>query len=198
MRICFLGDSFVNGTGDPECLGWASRICAAARRRGCDLTYYNLGVRRDTSEDLARRWRQEASARLPSDVDGRLVFSFGVNDCLVENGRQSVSTTATLAHAEAMIAEAVRWRPTLFVGPPPIADDDTNRRIAPLSSALAELCATLEVPYLDAFRPLSIAETWMRDVEAGDGAHPGASGYALLADLVAGWPPWQAWIASRA
>jgi lysophospholipase L1-like esterase len=198
MRICFLGDSFVNGTGDPECLGWVGRICAAARRRGFDLTCYNLGVRRDTSEDLARRWRREASARLPADIDGRLVFSFGVNDCLVENGRQCVSREATLAAAEAMLTEARAWRPTLFVGPPPIADDDANRRIAPLSSALAALCAALEVPYLDAFRPLSVAETWMRDAAAGDGAHPGAAGYALFADLVAGWAPWQAWIAPRA
>jgi hypothetical protein len=22
IRICFVGDSFVNGTGDPQCLGW--------------------------------------------------------------------------------------------------------------------------------------------------------------------------------
>ncbi|MDY6901411.1 MAG: lipase, partial [Cyanobacteriota bacterium] len=26
MRICFVGESFINGTGDPECLGWAGRI----------------------------------------------------------------------------------------------------------------------------------------------------------------------------
>lgn len=32
MRICFIGDSFVNGTGDPECLGWAGRICVTARK----------------------------------------------------------------------------------------------------------------------------------------------------------------------
>ena len=25
MRICFFGDSFVNGTGDDECLGWVGR-----------------------------------------------------------------------------------------------------------------------------------------------------------------------------
>jgi hypothetical protein len=25
LRLCFLGESFVNGTGDPQCMGWASR-----------------------------------------------------------------------------------------------------------------------------------------------------------------------------
>ncbi|MBD2326404.1 GDSL-type esterase/lipase family protein [Alkalinema sp. FACHB-956] len=33
-RICFLGDSFINGTGDPDCLGWTGRICAMAQQRG--------------------------------------------------------------------------------------------------------------------------------------------------------------------
>lgn len=49
MRLCFIGDSFVNGTGDDACLGWAGWICAAARQQGHDVTAYNLGVRRDTS-----------------------------------------------------------------------------------------------------------------------------------------------------
>ncbi|HZC55143.1 MAG TPA: hypothetical protein VE396_03730 [Xanthobacteraceae bacterium] len=30
IRICFFGDSMVNGTGDDACLGWVGRICAAA------------------------------------------------------------------------------------------------------------------------------------------------------------------------
>lgn len=77
MRLCFFGDSFVNGTGDDDCLGWVGRLCAAERRVGRDLTVYNLGVRRDTSDDILRRWRREAEARLPPGCGGRLVFSFG-------------------------------------------------------------------------------------------------------------------------
>ena len=80
MRICFIGDSFVNGVGDDSGLGWIGRLGVALRAAGCDLTLYNLGVRRDTSADIARRWRAEAEARLPEGVDGRLVFAFGTND----------------------------------------------------------------------------------------------------------------------
>ena len=173
MRICFFGDSFVNGTGDPECLGWAGRICAAARRCGRDLTYCNLGIRRDTAEDIAHRWQDEASARLPADADGRIVFSFGVNDCIIEDGRPRAAPGATLAHAEAMVTDASRRRPTLFIGPPPIADDETNRRIAALSTGLETLSRGLAVPYLDLLSPLRTAEVWRREVAAGDGAHPG-------------------------
>ena len=31
---------------------------------------------------------------------------------------------------------------------------------------------------------------WMAEVSAGDGAHPGAAGYAKLAALVDGWECW--------
>ena len=87
IRVCFFGDSFVNGTGDDACLGWVGRACAAGRRRGVDLTCYNLGIRRDTSADVPQRWEREAQARLPPEHDGRLVFSFGANDCcLTEDG----------------------------------------------------------------------------------------------------------------
>src|SRR5689334_860809 len=82
MRICFFGDSFVNGTGDDDALGWVGRVVADARRAGCDLTAYNLGIRRNTSADVAARWEGEARLRLPADCDGRLVFSFGANDCV--------------------------------------------------------------------------------------------------------------------
>jgi lysophospholipase L1-like esterase len=191
MRLCFFGDSFVNGTGDPECLGWAGRICAGARRNGCDLTYYNLGIRRDTSRDIAERWRHEATIRLPSDIEGRLIFSFGVNDCLVEAGQLRVRPDVTVEAAKEILAQANGWRPTLFVGPPPIADNEANERIASLSSALLALCAEQGVPFFDAFAPLAKSRLWMREVADGDGAHPGAAGYTLFADLLSAWQPWR-------
>jgi hypothetical protein len=40
IRICFIGDSFVNGTGDPLCLGWSGRVCATAIQMGYPITYY--------------------------------------------------------------------------------------------------------------------------------------------------------------
>ena len=80
IGICFIGDSFVNGTGDPNYLSWAGRICQTAYNRGQDITYYNLGVRRETSTDIKNRWFREVSCRLPSEINGRLVFSFGAND----------------------------------------------------------------------------------------------------------------------
>jgi acyl-CoA thioesterase I len=195
MRICFIGDSFVNGTGDPTGLGWVGRVSAAARRRGHDLTSYNLGIRRDTSADVARRWQEETMRRLPPEFDGRLVFSFGANDCVVENGAPRVAAERALETARAMLETAKRGHPVLLLGPPPLplmAGADSG--IAALSQDLARLAAELAIPYLELWTPLTATALWRADVAAGDGAHPGAAGYALIADLVEGWPPWRSWL----
>ncbi|HYE50589.1 MAG TPA: GDSL-type esterase/lipase family protein [Azospirillaceae bacterium] len=196
MHICFFGDSFVNGTGDDECLGWTGRLCAAARRAGRDVTLYNLGVRGQTSADILARWEREAAARLPDGIDGRLVFSFGANDCTPGgDGGVKVAQARTLANAEAMLAAAAR-RPTLVVGPLPIGDDpESDARIAALVPGMAALCRRLGVPFLDVFGAMAADEAWTREAAAGDGTHPNAGGYAALARLVGGWEAWRAWVA---
>ena len=74
FRVCFIGDSFVLGVGDPDGLGWSGRIAAAARRRGIDITAYNLGVRRETTADIARRWQAEVAPRLPAALAPELAL----------------------------------------------------------------------------------------------------------------------------
>ncbi|WP_448207546.1 GDSL-type esterase/lipase family protein [Azospirillum sp. sgz302134] len=200
MRICFFGDSFVNGTGDDTCLGWVGRVCSAARATGHDVTVYNLGIRRDTSADIAARWRREAEARLPAGQDGRLVFGFGVNDCTPgDDGGVRVSPAKSLANAEAILSAARAWKPTLMIGPLPVGDDPaTDERIAALSRDLAALCARLDVPFLDVFPAMAANGTWRREAALNDGSHPNAGGYAALADLIGGWSAWRSWFARPA
>jgi len=85
IRICFVGDSFVNGTGDEKKLGWAGRLCAFLEAEELDITYYNLGVRRNTSGDIRDRWEYECAQRLSDDSENIVVFSFGVNDTVIES-----------------------------------------------------------------------------------------------------------------
>lgn len=192
-RICFIGDSFVNGTGDIECLGWAGRICAAARRKGHDITYYNLGVRRATSVDIRGRWLEEVACRLPKGYDGRIVFSFGVNDTTLENGKTRVELSNSIENSREILSAAKQLFPVLMVGPPPIADSGQNLRIAHLSKREADVCRDLNVPYLDIFTPLQESAIWMSEAAANDGSHPGSAGYAELARWVQSWSAWLFW-----
>jgi acyl-CoA thioesterase-1 len=190
IRICFIGDSFVNGTGDPLCLGWTGRVCATTIQRGYPITYYNLGIRRETSADIAARWREECARRLPPTLDGREVLSFGANDTTTEQGRQRVSLAATLHNLRAIVQDARRRYPTLLVGPPPVAEAAHNARIAALCHAMASVAQELGVPYLPVCERLIQAQTWVQEAAQSDGAHPQQGGYAALAALVQAWPAW--------
>lgn len=200
MRICFFGDSIINGTGDDDGLGWVGRVVAQARRGGSDLTAYNLGIRRDTSGDVAARWMQEARLRLPAEDDCRLVFSFGANDC-TDNGKGGprVELAESLGSARAILVAARDWLPTLMLGPAIIADsDDASRRVVALSAEFARLCASLSIPYLDLTSITSGSQIWVEEALAGDGAHPSSGGYSVIAEAVARWPAWRAWVAPSA
>ena len=194
IRLCAVGDSFIAGTGDCECRGWIGRLCAAARADGLDVTLYNLGIRRDTSADIAARWQAETARRLPAEHQARLLFSFGVNDCMVENGQRRLPEAASLRNAALVLRHAAARAPTLMVGPPPVADGDANARIAALDLALAELCARIGQAYLPVFAALAADPSWMDEVAAGDGAHPAAAGHGRLAALVGAAPQWVAFL----
>lgn len=190
IRICFVGDSFTAGTGDPEALGWVGRVAAAALGQGHDLTAYNLGVRRETSDDLLRRWQQECAARTLPGVDTRVVFCFGANDTALDNGKRRLTLDQTLANARALLRAAGARYPLLLIGPPPVADAAHDERIAELSRELAGVAEKESVPYLDVFTPLMASPLWHQEVTANDGSHPRAGGYRALAALVLNWPAW--------
>jgi lysophospholipase L1-like esterase/8-oxo-dGTP pyrophosphatase MutT (NUDIX family) len=193
MRICFIGDSFVNGTGDPECLGWTGRICRSIVQQGQELTYYNLGIRRETSTDIESRWLKEAACRLPANCDGRVVLSFGVNDMTLQDDKTRVDLTISVEATRRILSVVCQQYPVLMVSPAPVADAEHNLRSACLSERLEQLCREMNVPYLDVLTPLQTSENWMQEVHAGDGAHPGAAGYAELAKLVQNWSAWANW-----
>lgn len=193
MRICFIGDSFVNGTGDPQCLGWAGRICATACNLGHEITYYNLGVRRETSADIKFRWLREVSCRLSAAADGRIVFSFGMNDTTLENGITRLEFLSSIENTRNILNTAKQMFPVLMVGPPSTVDAEQNHRIGHLSKSFAVVCYELDLPYLDIFTPLQSSAIWMGEAVENDGYHPSSAGYAELAQLIQNWTSWLSW-----
>ena len=190
MRICFVGDSIVNGTGDPEYLGWVGRVLRDERTRRTELTGYNLGIRRDTSAQIRARWNEEVTQRLPAEFEGRVVFSFGGNDCV-----QEVTPAASLANSAAILGEAkARW-PVFMIGPTPMVSAEACKRVEHLDGAFSELCVSMAVPYLSVFDALMATPLWLDEAGAGDGAHPGAGGYGRFAEIVLASPAWRRWMA---
>jgi len=208
LRICFVGDSLTTGTNDSDFQGWPGRLCAAECARGHELTHYNLGVRAETSEDIEKRWRVECTPRLLDIHPGALVFSFGVNDMAMENGRSiRVSKQRSLESAKRMIGEALTWKPTLWVGPMPVDDtqqpfnsapgvsyDFSTERLLDLSQGYQTLADELGVPYLEMLEPLAENDEWRSSFSSGDGVHPTGRGYALVAKRIETWSAWRGWL----
>ena len=206
-RICFIGDAFTTGAGDESALGWVGRLAENEWRRGHDVTTYNLGIRGDSTRAIEARWRREAEARLPPSANGRLVFSFGGNDAKEEIGSGvSVPLAESVAIARRILAEAVAWKPTLWIGLIPMSETKpyprllgstqfrfSNERQAAYNARYREMAAELGVPFLDLHTPLLASSDWEQLTQAGDGSNPAAEGYAKLAAMIAAWPAWRAW-----
>ncbi|WP_448609583.1 GDSL-type esterase/lipase family protein [Geodermatophilus sp. URMC 60] len=195
VRVCVLGDSFTVGVGDPTGAGWVGPVATAARGAGWDLTAYALGVRRDTSVDVARRWPAEASWRLRDGDRYGVVLAVGLNDVVLQDGRARVSRERSLAAVAGVLdgAAAHDW-PALVVGPPPVSDADASARAADLSAGMAAECAARAVPFVDT-TGLARDPVWVAEVAAGDAYHPSTRGYARLAALLE--PVFLRWLAAH-
>ena len=188
VRICVVGDSFVNGVGDPKALGWVGRVVARTPADELDLTVYNLGVRGDSSADVLARWRDETTRRWFDGSENRLVVAVGYND--IDAGLSSARTRLNLANI--VDGAATGSLHPFVVGPPPALDAAFNERLRPIVAAQQDVCARRGVPFIDCFTPLLSHEQWYADLGPGDGMHPAQAGYGLIAWLVlhTGWGDW--------
>jgi acyl-CoA thioesterase-1 len=172
--VLFLGDSLVAGVGDEEGGGWVARIVAACHVHRMPVTAYNLGVRGETSLQVAARWRVEAAPRMRAGADHRLVVSFGANDTTLENGILRADPEDSTRALTGILdqARSLGFAP-FVIGPAALDDDDQNDRIADLTERFARVCEQHGTPFVGLLEPLLASSAWMSEVAAGDGAHPG-------------------------
>jgi acyl-CoA thioesterase I len=185
LRLLCFGDSFTAGVGDRHGRGWVGRVVEAAHAAGRPLMAYNLGVRRETSVEVAVRWRFEAMPRLLAGADCRVVFAVGTNDATDEGDGPRVPPERSCMALEKMLDQAGKLRlPAAVAGPPPAGDAAQQARVIALSDAFAELCAARGVPFWPVAEVLLASRTWLDEAASGDGAHPAAGGYDLLAQTL--------------
>jgi acyl-CoA thioesterase I len=194
LRLCFFGDSYVQGVGDATGAGWVGPVAGQMMGYG---TAFNLGVRGDTSLDVQRRWYDEARCRLKNSERYGVLFSFGVNDTHISEGRTRVPHQRSLTVLSALLDDAhVSGWSALVVGPPPPAEDGHRRRVRRLSTDMAMVCTSCATPFVDLVTPLEADESWLAELAAGDGSHPGTAGYWRMASLID--PEFTTWLATLA
>lgn len=184
-RVLFFGDSLLAGIGDPAGGGWVARVTSACFAQGRPLSAYNLGIRRETSMQVAARWRSEAAPRVPPGADCRIVLSFGANDTTIEDGAVRVPAERSQSALAGILDQVgALGFPQFVVGPAPVDDAEQNERITALTAIFAEVCSERGTPFLGVVEPLLRSSVWMSEVAGGDGAHPSTEGYETIAQLL--------------
>lgn len=160
-------------------------------KKGRAISHYNLGVQRNTSLDIERRWESEVQARLAEQSQKNLVFSYGTNDTHMENGVQRVTFEETVTATHRMLAVARNIGKVLFIGPPTVVDSKHNRRNAELDVLLAEAINDYKIPYISLYQLLQGNQDWLEELKMNDYYHPRANGYELLYRLIADAEFWK-------
>ena len=131
----FFGDSLTLGVNDNAMPGgWVSRLVLLGSQAGWydmpPATFYNLGVRRHTSTDIAARWQAEVASRQIPGTINHLAFCPGVVDMSPAQMRPVDEVCATVMQ---MLDQASALGPVLLICPPPVKEPA-------MSHALRGLC----------------------------------------------------------
>lgn len=184
LPVCIIGDSFVAGYGDDTGRGWTAHLIEAGPSAGVHIHAAVAGIGGDTSEMILARW-DEVDRRRAAFPTTAVIAEFGVNDVMEHEGALRVDEVGTVAALRGMIDRAPEGR-FLVVGPPPVVWDEVNERIAARAETMAQVCDEAGVPFVPTFDVLLAGGQWMREVAAGDGAHPGPGGYEQFGQVISG------------
>lgn len=194
IRICFIGDSLVNGACDPSAQGWVGRVCEHTNKRLQLLSCYNLGIRGATSTQIIKRWFAECEPRLPHSCDGRIVASFGINDTARVNNDIRIPLETSVNNLRQLIAQSHNY-PLLMLGPPPVLDEEHNKRLANLSDRFRHECSNADIAFINLYQALSTDTGYLQDISNNQdchpqGYHPGSKGYEKIANIILSSPQW--------
>ncbi|MBB1019157.1 G-D-S-L family lipolytic protein [Dietzia sp. DQ11-71] len=184
LPVCIIGDSLVAGYGDDTGRGWTAHLIEAGPAAGVHIHAAVAGIGGDTSEMILARW-DEVDRRRAAFPTTAVIAEFGVNDVMEHEGALRVDEAGTVAALRGMIDRAPEGR-FLVVGPPPVVWDEVNERIAARAETMAQVCDEAGVPFVPTFDVLLAGGQWMREVAAGDGAHPGPGGYEQFGQVISG------------
>lgn len=189
INICALGDGFVKGVGDSKNLGWTGRLIADVTQEHGLVNYYNLGIPKETSLDVAKRVK-ELVPRMKRGADNRLILSFGVEDTLQVDHKSIVSNQDSVKALEHLIAQTRRHVKLIMVGLPPVYDPQRNTKVRRLNGLYRDLCSKNHVAFIDLFHALTDNVEYKRDLATGDKVHPHDVGYDKIFDLVSNDRSW--------
>jgi lysophospholipase L1-like esterase len=201
MRVLVFGDSIAQGFYDSEG-GWANRLAAHYFKKSIDgkneknLTVFNLSISGDATPQLLRRFDAESSARIWPGEDFIFIFSVGINDSVVENGKVRVEQEDYSDNLRSLVQKARKFSNNiLLVGlnacdekiTQPVAWNKaihyTNKQISIYESIIRKISTEEGAQFLPLY------EVFEEKKKHGekllfDGLHPNSEGHLIIYELV--------------
>ena len=205
-RICFVGASNVEGQGDETGKGWVGRLLDLLKADGAPVIAYRLGIRGQTLSQIVERAPLECAPRLPKDGTGLIVMTTGVNDLArVDDEAPRVSLDEITDILSAAIPGLLKIAPLVIVGPTPVLQSRVpllagrnrvpvyfgNDAISEANERYRVVCDKTDASYLNVFDPLLMDDAYGAGLDANEGLHTNAAGYAAMAEYIYHSPQWR-------
>jgi lysophospholipase L1-like esterase len=199
MRVLVFGASITQGFYDTQG-GWVGRLWSHYTKQlmdgGPDITIFNLGISGDGSEQMLKRFKNEAEARRFPAEEFAFIFSIGTNNSWTRATGEPVSTPEKYSEN---IAELIRQareysNKLMFVGIAPCDESRarpvpwnkdiffTNERLMIFDESLKKICEKENIKYIPIFDALK-RKLEKEDIYK-DGLHPNDAGHQLISELV--------------
>lgn len=195
--ILLFGDSITRGAFDTKCGGWADRLKAFANKKTVEngfkpvINVMNLGIGGQTTDDLLRRFLQEAKERqIPGETF--IAFAFGTNDAAkMATGTYGVAKEKFESNIRQALNEARTLSDNvLFLTNPPVVESITknpsvvgktrvNADIESYNESIRRLCKEKSADCADIYRVFE-AQGDYAHLFVGDGIHPNSQGHELI------------------
>jgi len=205
MRVLVFGDSVAHGFWDEQG-GWVQRLKsltdkkAVKREKLSDdyVTFYDLNISGDTTEEVIRRFEQETMARIPRIGNKGLIiiFAIGFNDSfeIVGKKKNIVLQDKFRDNLLVLISLVKKYTSKIFfigltpvdepkVTPMPWAPEFSyhNDQIELYDSVIKEVCEQNNIYFIDILEEFKKRD-YLNLLE--DGAHPNTKGHELIFETV--------------
>ena len=189
----FFGDSVTLGVNDAPAGGWVARLAGKAAAAGLQVppdTFYNMGVRKNSSAMILERWEREFQVRAIDGVPSFLLFCCGTVDMAAPKGSPNLPVGESAANVREILRKAKEYGAIALISAPPVKDEAHCARLESLCTAYAAICAAVDVPFIDIFHPL-LEAGYVQDL--ADGVHPGPTGNEMIAEILMQAAPLKLW-----
>ena len=193
-KICIWGDSIAYGYSDLEKGGWVDRLKTRYLLED-GISFYNLGVSGDTTDDLLKRFDNEAETREPSII----IFAIGINDSVYlkkENKFRVLKEKFKDNVFSLIIKSRKHANDIVFIGANPVDEDKVtpipwdpqanknyyNKNIKKYNRILNDIVKEENLIFIDIYNEFLKNTDYKKLLH--DGLHPNSQGHQLIFETV--------------